>query len=196
MREKLKRGDIMSMIPFENYNTVITGNSLNEIMIDIINPLGYLANFAVQVIAPTFPSIPAVDEEEPAYGLSDFLLWARPFKDYLEEGQDSSFYPLWLVLNELAKTKVRWRVIQEPHQWKRLVSLFVAHYMQKTLETWKDETNAQSLNPIDKEKNGKIELVVNDPVVDEYMTTKYGKMFWAEYKMFGNFADNIWGLHT
>jgi hypothetical protein len=63
MREKLKRGDIMSMIPFENYNTVITGNSLNEIMIDIINPLGYLANFAVQVIAPTFPSIPAVDEE-------------------------------------------------------------------------------------------------------------------------------------
>lgn len=186
----------MSMIPFENYNQVITGNSLNEIMIDVINPMGYLANFAVQVIAPTFPSIPEVVEEEPTYTLNDFLIWARPFKEYLEEGTDSAFYPLWLVLLTLAKTKVRWSVIQEQNQWKRLLSLFIGHHMQRTLEIWKDEENRQSLNPVESDKDKKIELVINDPVLDEYMTTKYGKMFWAEYKMFGLYADALWGLHT
>lgn len=186
----------MSMIPFENHNQVITGNSFNELFIDIINPYGFMTNFAVQIIAPTFPSIPTIDPQEPAYGLNDFLLWARPFKEYLEQDEDSAFYPLWLVLFELGKTKVRFSIIQEPNQWKRLLSLFVAHYMQKTLQTWKDEANEQSLNPLDKEKHQKIELVVNDLIENEYLTTLYGKMFWNEYKMFGQFADNIWGLHT
>jgi len=186
----------MSMIPFEPYTNVIYGNSLNELFIDIINPLGYMSNFAVQVIAPTYPQIPAPIEEQPEYGLNDFLVWARPFKEYLEEGTDSAFYPLWLVLFELGKTKVRWSVIGEQYQWKRLISLYIAHYMQKTLETWKDESNRQSLNPIEKDKDTKVELVVNDLVANEYMGTMYGKMFWHEYKMFGQYADGIWGLHT
>lgn len=186
----------MSMIPFENYSNVIYGDNLNELMIDIINPYGFMSNFAVQVIAPTFPAIPEVIENEPTYALSDFLIWARPFKEYLDEGEDSAFYPLWLVLLQLAKTKVRWTVIQEEYQWKRLVSLFIGHYMQKTLETWKDEEQRQSLNPVDTDKDKKVELVINDPILDEYMGTRYGKMFWAEYKMFGQYADSIWGLHT
>lgn len=185
----------MSMIPFANYNQVITGNSLNELFIDIINPYGFMTNFAVQIIAPTFPSIPVVDPEEPEYGLQDFLIWARPFKEYLNEGADSAFYPLWLVLLELGKTKVRWSVIQEPNQWKRLLSLFIAHYMENTLQTWKDEANKQSLNPENSDAKIKVEMVINDPVANEYMKTMYGQMFWHEYKMFGLFADNIWGLH-
>lgn len=195
MKYQYKGEMYMSMIPFENYNQVITGNNLNELFIDIINPYGFMTNFAVQVIAPTYPSIPTVDPEEPAYALSDFLIWARPFKEYLNEGTDSAFYPLWLVMLELGKTKVRWSVVQEATIWKRLLSLYIAHYMELTLQTWKDESNKNSLNPEDADKKVKVELVVNDLVANEYMKTIYGQMFWHEYKEFGRFADGIWGLH-
>jgi len=127
--------------------------------------------------------------------LSDFLLWARPFKEYLEEGQDSSFYPLWLVLKELARTKVRWSVIQEEKQWKMLLSHFIGHYMQITLDNWKDEGNEQSLNPENKDKKQKVEIVVSDLVENEYMKTHYGRVFWHLYKDFG-FYSMVWGIHT
>lgn len=196
MKSNKQGDDIMSMIPFEDHSNVIYGNSLNELYIDLLNSYGFMTNFAVQIIAPTYPAIPIEEPEEPAYGLNDFLVWARPFKEYLDEGTESSIYPLWLVLLELAKTKVRWSIVEEPSIWKRLLSLYIAHYMQKTLEAWKDEGQRQTLNPSDKENETKFELHVSDMTKNEYLSTIYGRMFWHEYETIGMYKNGIWGLHT
>ncbi len=182
----------MSMIPFESSPLVAYGNSLNELMINMLDPMGYFANFAVQVIAPLFPSVPTIIPDEPDFELSDFLVWVRPLKEYLDDGEDSSFYPLYLVLSTLAKERIRWTYIQNEIIWKRLIALYVAHYMELTINSWKDEANRMSLNPYQKEKDYKYTLEVGGQAFEDFKETQWGRQFWFEYRPYGQFV--IWGV--
>ncbi len=184
----------MGMIPFENNPYVSYGNSLNELTIDIINPLGYWANFAVQVIGPLFPMATPEVEEAPEFLLSDFLIWARPLRDYLND-EDTSFYPLYQVLHALAIEKVRWANIGNAIIYKRLIALFIAHYFTMAIKMWKDETNDLSLNPTDSEKKQTYVLTVGATNIEDFDSTIYGKQFWHEYKEYGRYADGIWGVN-
>ena len=183
----------MSNIPYSGFNSFVTSSGLNELMLNIIDPLGYFANFIVTIESPVFPSIPSEEEEQPDYELSDFLLWCRPLKEYLQD-EESSFYPLFLALSEIAKLRLRFSTVKNGVIWKRMISLYIAHYMELTIQSWKDEANRLSLNPYQKEKDYTYEMVIGNTVLDEFKTTHWGRQFWHEYKPYGVFADGIWGV--
>jgi hypothetical protein len=175
------------MIPHENNPYVAYSQSGNELFVDILNPYGYMSNFAVQVITPLLPSYPTPLPNEPTFALGDFLVWARPLKEFLDEGNDSIFTNLYNVLVSLAKVRVRWNLIQEEHIWKRLIALYIAHYMQLTIKAWKDEQNNMSLNEENTEKKQTYILNVGNSNYEDFDSTIYGKQFWHEYKSFGQF---------
>lgn len=184
----------MSNIPYEGYNSFFAGGSLNNIMLQLLNPLGVMSNYIVTIESPIFPAIPPVVEDEPEYTMADFLLWCRPMKEYLED-EESSFYPLFLALSEIAKLRLRWGIVESGPIWKRLLSLYVAHYMELTIQSWKDEANRMSLNGYDKDKDYKYELVLGNTVLEEFKTTSWGRQFWHEYKPYGVYAQGIWGVN-
>lgn len=184
----------MSNIPYSGFNEFYTSEGLNSLMLNIIDPLGYFSNFVVKIESPVFPSVPVDEEEQPEYLLSDFLLWCRPLKEYLDDGEDSAFYPLFLALSELAKERLRFSIVKNGVIWKRMISMYIAHYMELTIKSWKDEANRLSLNPYQKEKDYTYELVLGNTVLEEFKTTSWGRQFWHEYKPYGVFADGIWGV--
>ncbi len=185
----------MSIIPHEHNQNVAYSNSSNELFIDILNPYGYMGNFAVQVIAPLLPSYTTPLPDEPDFKLSDFLVWVRPMKEYIEKqtedgtvvDEDSVFYNLYTVLLNLAKTRVRWEVVQEEFIWKRLIALYIGHYMSLTIKMWKDEQNEMSLNPQNEDKKQTYIINVGTTNYMDYNSTIYGKQFWHEYQSFGQF---------
>ena len=183
----------MSNIPYSGFNSYYTNEGMNSLLLNIIDPLGYFANFVVTIESPVFPSVSTVEEEQPDYLLSDFLLWCRPLKEYLKD-EESSFYPLFIALSELAKERIRFTNVKSGTIWKRLVSMYVAHYMELTIQSWKDEANRLSLNPYDKEKDYKYDMVLGNTVFEEFKTTSWGRQFWHEYKPYGVFADGVWGV--
>lgn len=180
----------MSNIPIDGYNTYYTSDGFNTIMLDVINPLGVLANYQVTINYPLFPSYSEDIPDEPTFELSHFLVWARPLKEFLSE-TDSSLYPLYVNLVTLAKKRVRWTLIQDTDMWRQLVSLYVAHYMQEFILAMKDEANRMSLNPYEKDKDYHYEMVLANTVYDEFKTTMYGRLFWHIGKPF--FQFEIWG---
>lgn len=183
----------MSMIPIDGYNTYYSLDGYNTLMLDVINPFGYFYNFAVTIEAPTFPSLDPDIEEEPNFELSDFLLWCLPMREYLEDGESSTFYPLYQALLVLAKTRVRWLLIYEEVIWKRLVSLYIAHYLEININAMKDEANRMSLNGYEKDKDYKYEFEVGGEVFKDLQTTLWGRQFYFEFKPYAKFEH--WGIN-
>jgi hypothetical protein len=183
----------MSFIPLESNPYVSWSNSSNELFLDLVNPFGYMANFAVQIISPLLPSYGDSLGDQPDFELSDFLVWARPFEQYLDEQENSALYPLYFALSELAKIRIRWELIGEKIIWKQLVSLYVAHYLEQNIDILKDEANRISLNPYDKEKDHKFTIEVAGQVFEDFKETKFGRMFWLIYRPYGRFDK--WGVN-
>ena len=49
--------------------------------------------YAIQIIYPVLPTIDETEyDENPTFEVSDFLVWAKAFKEHLEE-EDSFLYP-------------------------------------------------------------------------------------------------------
>lgn len=182
----------MSFIPFENNPYVQYGQSANEMFLELFNPFSYMSTLAVQIVSPLLPSYDEELGDEPDYELSDFLVWAKPFEQYLEEGENSFLYPLFYALTILAKLRVRWVSIGNEHIWKQLVSLYIAHYLELHLQILKDEANRLSLNPYDKDKDYKYTMEVGGQVFEDFKTTHYGRMFWFIYQPFGRYS--VWGV--
>ena len=183
----------MTMIPHQRSNSYYTSDGLNTIYLNTLNPLGVMANFVVTIEAPTFPSIDPEIEEEPTYSLGDFLIWAPMLEEYLRDKEDSAFFNYFMAMSAIAKTRVRWSVIQEKHIWKRLISYYIAHHMEVFINQLKDEANRMSLHGYDKEKDYKLEFEVGNEVYDELKTTTWGRIFWQEWQPYGRFQ--IFGLN-
>lgn len=183
--------------PTEGWNQYYTLDGLNTINLDLLNPLGYFANYAITIEAPTFPSLEETIGDEPNFTLADFLLWCPPFEDYFSDEESSSLYNLFMAFLAIAKYKVRWGIIQEEIIWKRLVALYIGHYMEINIRAIKDEENRLSLNAeAPKGKDGEyrhLEYVVGKELYDEFRVTIYGKQFWHEYEPFGRFVAGLWG---
>jgi len=179
-------------IPIEGYDTYYTAEGLNSITLDILNPMGVLANYAVTIEYPVFPSYADETDDQPTFTLADFLIWVRPMTEYLADGEDSSLYSVYALLVEIAKERILWSLVYNEKAWKQLVALYVGHYMELMINSIKDEANHMSLNPFDKEKDYHYETTVGNEVFEDFKTTLYGKMFWFLYVPYGRFLH--WGV--
>ena len=183
-------------IPFEGYNSFYAGNSYNQLMMNFLNPYGVLTQFQVTITFPVFEGVEGTDvitdEDAPNVTVADFLVWARSFKEFLDQGEDSIFYPLFYNLMQLAKISIRYSLIRQEDKYTQLVCLYTAHYMELLMQAYKDESNRVSLNPYEKDKDYKYEVQIGDVVFEEFKSTIYGRIFWQIYKPYGERA--FWGL--
>lgn len=178
-------------IPFESNSTYYT-DSKNQALFELVNPFSDMSLFAIQI---TYPVLPTIDEtefdENPTFEVSDFLVWAKAFKEHLVE-TDSFLYPMFDGMKQIATNVVHYALIKDEHQWRQLVSLYIAHYLEVLITAMKDEGNHVSLNEYSKEKDNHLEMAVGNITFEEFKSTIYGRMFWHLYKPFGQFA--FWGV--
>lgn len=178
-------------IPFESQSTYYT-DSKNQALFELVNPFSDMSLFAIQI---TYPVLPTIDEtefdENPTFEVSDFLVWAKAFKEHLVE-TDSFLYPMFDGMKQIAINVVHYALIKDEHQWRQLVSLYIAHYLEVLITAMKDEGNHVSLNEYSKEKDNHLEMAVGNMTFEEFKSTIYGRMFWHLYKPFGQFA--FWGV--
>ena len=107
-------------IPTEGNNTYYTLDGLNTINLDLLNPLGYFANYAITIEAPTYESLLTSIGDEPKFTLADLVLWCPPFQEFMQDEENSSLYNLFMAFLNIAKIKVKWTVIQDEKTWKEI----------------------------------------------------------------------------
>ena len=181
--------------PTEGNNTYYTLDGLNTINLELLNPLGYFANYAITIEAPIYESLLTALGDAPKFTLADFTLWCQPFQELMIDEENSSLYNLFMAFLNIAKIKVRWTIIQDEYTWKRLIALYIGHYMEINIRAIKDEENKLSLvadNP-KKEETRHLEYVVGGEVFKDFRATIYGSQFWYEYEPYGRFVGGLWG---
>ena len=182
-------------IPTEGNNTYYTLDGLNTINLELLNPLGYFANYAITIESPVYESLVASIGEEPNFTLADFVLWCQPFQEFMQDGESSSLYNLFAAFLNIAKIKVKWTIVQDEKTWKRLVALYIGHYMEINIRAIKDEENKLSLiaDNVKKEETRHLEYVVGNEMFKDFRATMYGSQFWYEYEPYGRFVSGLWG---
>ena len=185
----------MTYIPTEPNTTFYTMDGLNNINLELLNPLGYFANYAITIETPVFESLSESLGNEPKFTLPDLLLWCPPFQDFMQDEESSSLYNLFMAFLNVAKIKVRWEVIQDEVVWKRLIALYIGHYMEINIRAIKDEENRLSLvaGTPESEETRHLEYKVGNEVFMDFRTTIYGSQFWFEYEPYGRFVAGLWG---
>ena len=185
------------MIPTEGSNQYYTSDGINMINVDLLNPLGYFANYVITIESPVFPSLEEAIGDEPNFTLPDFLLWCPTLAPHFVDKEDSSLYNLFMAFLAVAKMKVKWLVIQEEKTWKRLIALYIGHYMEVNIRAIKDEENRFSLvEETPKGKDGEhrhFAYQVGRELFNDFRVTVYGSQFWFEYEPYGRFVSGLWG---
>lgn len=176
-------------------NQYYTLDGLNTINLELLNPLGYFAQYAITIETPTYEDLTETLGDEPNFTLADFLLWCVPFQEYFQDEENSSLYNLFVAFMNIAKIKVRWSIIQDEKVWKRLIALYIGHYMEINIRAIKDEENRLSLdretpNPTETRH---LEYEVGNEVFKDFRATIYGSQFWFEYEPYGRFVGGLWG---
>jgi hypothetical protein len=182
-------------IPTEG-STYYTLDGLNTINLSLLNPLGYFANYAITITAPVYADLAATLGDEPNFTLADLLLWCQPFQEFMQDEESSSLYNLFMAFLNIAKIKVKWEIIQEETIWKRLIALYIGHYMEINIRAIKDEENKLSLiadNDERKEETRHLEYTVGSEIFKDLRATIYGSQFWYEYEPYGRFVGGLWG---
>lgn len=185
----------MSTIPTVPNNTYYTLDGLNTINLELLNPLGYFANYAITIESPVFESMTTALGDAPKFTLPDFILWCPPFQEFMQDEESSSLYNIFMAFLNVAKMKVKWEIIQEENTWKRLIALYIGHYMEINIRAIKDEENRLSLvkeTPNSKETR-RLEYEVGNEVFKDFRATIYGSQFWHEYEPYGRFVAGLWG---
>ena len=184
-------------IPTSGSSTYYTLDGLNTINLELLNPLGYFANYAITIESPVFESLAESIGAEPKFTLPDFLEWCQPFQEFMQDEENSSLYNLFMAFLNIAKIKVRWEIIQTEYIWKRLIALYIGHYMEINIRAIKDEENRLSLvaeTPQGKDGETRhLAFVVGNEVFKDFRATIYGSQFWYEYEPYGRFVGGLWG---
>mgnify|MGYP001078843448 CR=1 FL=1 len=180
--------------PTDGYNQYYTADGLNAINLSLLNPLGYFANYVVTIESPVFPTLEETLGDAPNFTLADFLVWCQTFQEYFQDEENSSLYNLFMAFLAIAKIKVKWEIIQEEYTWKRMIALYIGHYMEINIKAIKDEENRLSLANETSTETRHLEYEVGGEVFKDFRATIYGTQFWYEYEPFGRFVSGLWGV--
>jgi hypothetical protein len=197
--------------PYEGQNTFYVGSSVNQLFLLLLNPMHnfYNTKVSVTVEQPIFETYKQSYEEmlkkadEATYfDVNTFVQtgYGVPFEDLIND-KDSIFYPAFLGLVYEAKNYIKYEYINDKIKWRKLASLYIAHYLEIMLTLAKDVENRRSLNEALTEV--KEEVDVDDKAIAKtqkqliknmYYQTPYGAMFWQEYSATMKYVNPLWGV--
>jgi len=180
--------------PFYNNNTFGI-SSVNQFSLNVFNPYS-LYYYTVTVISPVFPEGETDEIELPEITFDDFKKWAGAFFEVDDENH--SLHALATSLIEVAKYYIDVNLIGKDNDYnlyKRIVIMYVAHYLELHLQMLKDEANKNNMNAENAEY--KIELEMPQGSMGDFKRTLYGQMFWSFYGNIARFAfqknNPTWG---
>jgi hypothetical protein len=168
----------MSFLPYEGYSYYI--DSDNFYHFNVVVPYSPY-NYRVEVLSPVLPVV-ADTIVLPELTLGDFRTWVQSAEPLIEDENDI-MYAIYNLLVEIARQAIAYELCGTPVMFKRVVSYYVAHYLELHIKALKDEENKMSLNPQTKSAEEvevkKIEMV--DTTFGNYKQTIWGQMFWTIY---------------
>lgn len=174
-----------SNFPFASNNTFGI-DSFNQFTLNAWNPYS-LYHYTVMIVSPNFPDGQSEDIVMPEITVDDFMFWAKSFLDIDDENH--TLNPLCEALITIAKQYIDINIIGDKDgaiQYKRIVSMYVGHYLELHLQILKDEKDSLGFNPENKEY--KIELEVPHGSIGDFKRTNFGQMFWSLYGPLARFA--------
>ena len=164
-------------------NTTFPIDSFNQYTLSAFNPYG-LYHYTVTIVSPVFPEGQSSLIETPEITVNDFLLWCGNFRDIKQIGTDHFMYQLLVQMIKIAKTYIDVNLIGDDDnyaQYKRVVSYYVAHYLELHYQALKDEKDADTFSPETAEKEKTVKIDTPTGSKRDFMTTRYGAMFWTIY---------------
>lgn len=153
--------------------------SVNQFTLNALNPYS-LYHYTVTIISPIFPQGESPKIEVPTITVSDFKFWCGSFFDV--DDPDNTLYPLANALIGIAKQYIDIELFGDEDNYsayKRVVSLYVGHYLELHLEMLKDERNRHNMTP--ENQNIKIEIEIPSGSKTDFMRTSCGSMLWSLY---------------
>lgn len=179
----------MGYYPIEGYNTFLTNCTLNQFSGTYLNPYSVGSQMAITIEFPVLPDINSETDWDdiPNYELEDFTsVIGRSFKPYLED-ENSFLYVAFELYRALALNDIQYGNVKDEENWKRLVSLYIAHYLQIHMQDLKDMANERTLNPTDKELEYSVDKLAFMSK-NEFYRTPFGVQFWNRYKVIGSWV--------
>lgn len=168
----------MSYLPYEGYSYYI--DSDNFYHFNVVVPYSPY-NYRVEVLSPVLP-VTETTIILPKLTVGDFRAWVQSAEPLIEDENDS-MYQIYNLLVEIARQAIAYELCGSDTMFKRVVSYYVAHYLELHLKALKDEENKMSLNAQTKSPDEvevkKIEIV--DTTFGNYKQTIWGQMFWTIY---------------
>lgn len=195
-----------TLAPYDTRSKIYVGSSVNQQFLNLLNPYHHFSwsKVTINVEKPVFPTFDEMyrgtnmTKEEydnlTYYDLNIFTQgWGMAWKELIE-CEESILYPMFLDLVNEAKSYIRFNWINDYNKWKKLVSLYIAHYMEIFVETLKDEHNDRSFNARVTDENEHRKIEIAQKLMEDFDTTIYGRLFKQEYIRTVKYINPMWGL--
>lgn len=174
----------MSYLPFQGYSYYVNGNQYH---VKAIIPYSTY-NYRVEVL---FPVLPIIEEKHkaPEITLNDFNVWVKSMEFQIQDENDQ-LYMIWKLLVDVAKGIISYEWCGSDSNYIRILSYYVAHYLELHIKTLKDEEQRMSLNPqkvVESQKNDEKRIDMMDDHYGNYKQTIWGQLFWTNYGTIGKF---------
>jgi len=170
--------------------------SFNQYTLNAFNPYS-LYHYTVTIVSPVFPEVPEDEIVLPTITYEDFKVWCGSFLDLDDE--DNVIKPLFDALINIAQEYIDLELLGDKNNYanyKRVVSLYIGHYLELHLELLKDEAEKTSFTK--ENKDYKIELEIPQGSMGDFKRTRFGQMFWSIYGSLSKWAfqngTSTWGL--
>lgn len=181
-----------SNFPTYNNNTFPI-DSFNTFTLSLFNPFG-LYHYTATIISPVFPEGQGSDIVAPTVTTQDVMVWCGQFFDI--DDVNTTLNPLAEALIDIASDYIDVVFIGEK-SYKRVVALYVGHYLEMHLRALKDEANRASFNAEDADKVKEIKMDLPANSKEFFKETISGRLFWDIYGGIQRFAGDrehsIWG---
>ncbi len=177
---------------FPTYDNNTFGiDSFNQYTLSAFNPYG-LYHYTVTIVSPVYPDGQTELIETPTITVEDFIFWAGNFRDIKIDSEDHFMYQLVNEMIKIAKTYIDVNLIGDDNnysQYKRLVSYYVAHYLEMHYQLLKDESDRDTFSKEKAQVEEKtIQMNVPDGAKADFMRTTWGVLFWSAYGMIAKYA--------
>lgn len=194
--------------PLSSNNKFYVGTSKNQLFLNLLNPYHHFSwskSYIIEVEAPVF-DVNLEDnylntgltkeqyEYLTYYDVNMFTIgWGMPYKELLDS-KDSIIYPMFMDLLAEAKRYIRYHWVLDELKYRKLVSLYIAHYLERFIETMKDIENDRSLNVRINDEGEHRKIVIGQKVMQGFDTTLAGREFLRAYDTIGRVNNILHGV--